>query len=192
MFDLKGNGVSFSNVSRSQVRFDVNQDGLLDRVGWIKGKDDAVLALDRNGNGKVDGPSEISFLADLLGARSDMEGLLGLDSDRDGFLTAGDATFGDFMLWQDRNGNGLSERGELISLSDAGITSIGLEILDRAALDGGREASQILGRSTVIFADGREIDAYDVALDTRIAKTPGCGCGGSSEAPFMVDIFSLL
>lgn len=192
ILDLKGDGVAFSKALRSKAWFDVDQDGVMDRVSWIKGKDDAILVFDRNGNGKVDGASEISFLDDLAGARSDMEGLLGLDSNRDGFLTAADDSFNDFMLWRDRNGNGVSEKKELISLEQAGVTSIGLEILDRRELDGGREASQVLGRSTVTFADGSEIDAYDVALDTRISRSPVCGCSGSNDAPFIVDIFSLL
>ena len=191
VFDLKGNGVSFSDISKSKVRFDVNHDGALDRVGWIKGNDDLILALDRNGNGKVDGPSEISFLGDLAGAKSDMEGLLGLDSNRDGFLTAEDGSFDGFMLWNDRNGNGISEKNELVTLHEAGVTSIGLEIFDRAGLDAGKTESQVLGRSTVTFANGAEITAYDVALDTRISQVHSCGCSGASEAPAM-DVFSLL
>ena len=185
ILDLKGNGVAFSDASKSKVRFDVDQDGRLDSVGWTKAKDDVILVLDRNGNGKVDGPSEISFLTDLAGAKSDMEGLLGLDSNHDGFLTAADASFGDFLLWSDRNKNGVSDRGELVSLEKAGIVSIGLEIFDRVDLDGGKDASQILGKSTVTFANGTQISAYDVALQTLIAQPPSCGCGGSGEAPFI-------
>jgi hypothetical protein len=192
ILDLKGNGVSFSDISKSKVRFDVNHDGALDQVGWIKGNDDLILALDRNGNGKVDGPSEISFLGDLAGAKSDMEGLLGLDSNRDGFLTSADDSFDDFVLWNDRNGNGISEKNELQSLNEAGITVIGLEIFDRVGLDGGKTESQILGRSTVTFSDGREVTAYDVALDTRLAPAQDCGCGGADKAPLLADIFSLL
>lgn len=171
VLDLKGNGVAFSDISKSKVRFDVNHDGALDRVGWIKGNDDLILALDRNGNGKVDGPSEISFLADFAGAKSDMEGLLGFDSNRDGFLTSADASFHDFMLWNDRNGNGISEKNELVSLQEAGVTSISLEIFDRVDLDGGKAQSQILGRSTVMFSDGSEVRAYDVALHSVSSGT---------------------
>ena len=192
ILDLKGDGVDFSDITRSRVRFDVDQDGRLDRVGWIAGRDDVLLVFDRNGNHKADGPSEISFLADLPGARSDMEGLLGLDSDGDGFLTRADSAFGDFMLWQDRNGNGRSDRGELVSLKEAGIASLSLEIFDRVALNGGLETSQILGRSTVTFENGRTVDAFDAALDIQLARPPSCGCGGSNNALVMADTFSML
>lgn len=178
--------MNFSDISSSRVRFDVDQDGRLDRVGWVAGRDDVILVFDRNDNHKVDGPSEISFLSDLAGARSDMEGLLGLDSNGDGFFTKADAEFRDFMLWQDRNGNGKSDHGELVSLKEAGITSISLEIFDRAPLNGGLEASQILGRSTVTFADGREVDAYDVALDIQLSRPPNCGCSASVAADLTV------
>ena len=42
------------------VAFDVNGDGVLDRVGWtVPGASLGFLALDRNGNGTVDGVGEL-------------------------------------------------------------------------------------------------------------------------------------
>jgi len=41
-------------------------------------------------------------------------------------LDANDADFGKFAVWQDANSNGVAEAGEVTSLADAGISSIGL------------------------------------------------------------------
>lgn len=175
ILDLLGDGINLIETSKSKVEFDIDGDGAKERVAWFKGRDDAMLVLDRNGNGRVDGPSEISFLADLLGAASDLEGLLAFDSDHDGALTMNDPVFASLLVWKDRNHDGKSDKGELSSLSDVGIEKISLEIFGRSKLDPALEESQVLGRAKVVFADGRVGTAYDVALD-RDPILSSCGC----------------
>lgn len=158
VLDLDNSGIRQSPVS---VQFDVDGDGIKDDTGWIS-RGQGLLALDRNGNGVIDNGTEISFANDLPGASTDLEGLAAYDSNGDGVLDVRDARFGDFVVWQDRNENGVSEAGELCSLSDAGIVSIALHGTPAAPSDEGGQA--ILALSTFTRADGTSAAVGDVAL----------------------------
>lgn len=58
---------------------------------------------------------------------SDLDGLRRqFDSNEDGVLSDFDLDFGKFGVWQDANGDGMQDPGELLSLTDLGITSINL------------------------------------------------------------------
>ena len=125
VFDFDGDGKSLTEIADNKVRFDMNGDGIADKTGWIE-QGDAFLALDRNGNGKIDDIKEISFVADKEGAKTDLEGLAAFDSNGDGKLSGDDARFAEFRLWFDNNGNGQTDAGELLSLAQAGVVSVSL------------------------------------------------------------------
>jgi hypothetical protein len=149
-------------------------DGIKDRLGWV-GRDDGILALDRNGNGRIDDFSEMSFVHDFLGAATDLEGLFAYDSNGDGLLTADDQRFAEFLIWRDSNGNGKSEKHELFTLNDLGIASIALERNTINSLRPNDEANQILGTSTFQTSDGDTGQVGDVALFVAL-RGPDCGC----------------
>lgn len=125
VLDLDGNGAALVSLADSKTRFDMNGDGVADKTGWIA-TGDALLALDRNGNGTVDDIDEISFVKDKAGAKTDLEGLAAFDSNADGKLDGSDARFVEFRAWRDANSNGVTDAGELLSLAQAGIVSISL------------------------------------------------------------------
>jgi hypothetical protein len=150
-----------------------------ERVGWVGG-DDGILALDRNGNGRIDDFSEISFRADFLGAGTDLEGLYAYDTDHDGFLTAADARFSEFVVWRDVNANGHSERREMFSLEDLGIVSISRERSDVAPLDRNAGANQVVATSSFTTADGALHRLGDVALFADLVM-PTWSPGGQFE-----------
>lgn len=83
--------------------------------------------------------------------------------------------FDDFVIWVDRNSNGKSEKKELFSLDDLGITGIGLERSNLALLNPGQPTEQILGTSMFTTANGRSETVGDLALYSN--WTPDCGCG---------------
>ncbi|WP_296201287.1 cadherin domain-containing protein [Sphingorhabdus sp.] len=127
ILDLDGDGVEMVDLENSQVLFDMNLDGTRDQTGWV-GADDGLLVLDRNGNGIIDDAREISFAADDEQALTDLEGLRFWDTNKNGFLEAGDDDFGRFQIWRDLNQNGISETNELFSLSALGIKSLNLTL----------------------------------------------------------------
>jgi VCBS repeat-containing protein len=162
--DLDGDGVEFVS-SGAGVAFDYNGDGSPENTAWV-GRDDGLLAIDRNGNGRVDDGSEIVFARDGL---TDLEGLAAdHDSNGDGVLDANDADFAKFGVWQDANGNGVSDAGEFQSLSDAGIASIGLVSDGNAYTAAGGDVA-VSGEATYTRTDGTTGKLADVAFNTRTA-----------------------
>jgi Ca2+-binding RTX toxin-like protein len=168
VLDLDGDGVKLTDVEHSRARFDVDGDGDVEKIGWMDAGD-GMLVLDRDGDGRISGFAEISFVQDFLGADTDLEGLYAYDSDGDGFLTAADERFGEFQIWVDGNGNGHSEAKELFSLAELGIARLNLETLQRPAADSGRDA-QIVGLSFFERADGTRGELADVAF--RVEEGP--------------------
>ncbi|WOF43891.1 cadherin domain-containing protein [Sphingopyxis indica] len=127
MFDLDGDGIELVGYENSAVAFDMDLDGIADRTGWV-GADDGMLVIDRNGNGTIDDASEISFVGDAPGAATDLEGLRAYDTDKDGYFDTGDVDFGNFLIWRDVNQDGVSQAGELKSLTEWGIRAINLSM----------------------------------------------------------------
>jgi Ca2+-binding RTX toxin-like protein len=125
VFDYDGDGAGLVAMADSSTLFDMNSDGIADKTGWIE-QGDALLSLDRNGNGLIDNISEISFIGDKAGAKTDLEGLSAFDSNADGLLNGEDDRFVEFKLWFDGNANGKTDAGELLSLAEAGVSSIDL------------------------------------------------------------------
>jgi Ca2+-binding RTX toxin-like protein len=165
VLDLDNSGIRSTPITAS---FDIDGDGIRDHTAWISGGQ-AFLALDRNRNGSIDNGAEISFLNDLPGATTDLEGLAAYDSNKDGIFDARDARFGEFLVWQDRNENGISEAGELKSLLEMGIASISLSITKATPSDEGGQA--ILGTSTFTRSDGTTGAVGDIALRWDQANT---------------------
>lgn len=125
ILDLDGNGVKTVSAADSNARYDLDGDGLADDTSWI-GNTEGFLFLDRDGNGTVTNAGEFSFIDDVAGAKSDLEGLRAFDSNKDGILSSLDAKFAEFKVWQDRDGDGAAEDGEILSLTQANVRSIKL------------------------------------------------------------------
>jgi len=162
ILDLDGDGVDMRSIKKARAAFDMDGDGRADDTGWL-GKGDGFLALDRNGNGKIDDIGELSFLTDKAGATSDLDGLSAFDSNKDGKLDSSDARFGEFRVWTDGNGNGVTDEGELITLDQAGVAKIGLA---RHAVEGRHKIGENIVVNTAIFErkDGSVSTVGDVAL----------------------------
>jgi T1SS-143 domain-containing protein len=158
VFDLDGDGVELLGV-HDGVLFDMGADGVLDQTGWI-GCDDGFLALDKNNDGMINDQSEL--FGDVLDNGFDI--LSAYDSDGNGVIDSGDDIWADLMVWQDRNINGLSDSGELYSLSDAGIVSIAL---DSQETDYGTDGSWVGLESTYTKVDGSVGIIADVWFETK-------------------------
>lgn len=119
VLDLDGDGVETRPRSLG-VYYDLNADGFAERTGWVS-SDDGLLARDINSDGKIE-------TTELFGnaTTSGFTALSALDSNSDGVIDNLDASFGDLRIWRDLNQNGVSDTGELTTLSAHGIASINL------------------------------------------------------------------
>ena len=70
-----------------------------------------------------------------------------------------------FGVWQDANGNGITDAGEYRSLSDAGIVSIGL-VSDGIGYSAANGDVSVAGQSTYTKADGTAGVVADAAFST--------------------------
>lgn len=156
VLDIAGNGFSTSGLSRP-VLFDLDGDGRRDQISVPTG-DDALLAWDRNGNGRIDNGREL--FGDQHGAANGFAELGKFDDNQDGRIDAADAIFDQLLLRFDAQG-----RQSTQSLSQAGVSTIYLEARDvKIALGAYDEIAQ-LGRFE--FADGRSGQAADLLLAQR-------------------------
>jgi hypothetical protein len=154
MIDLNGDGINTTNPWLHSVNFDITGDGKQDRVAWNTG-DDAFLAIDRNGNGKIDGVDE------LFGGLERGQGfakLSELDGNGDGKVDNLDVRFSELLLWQDKNADGFTDAGELLNASNAGLTSISTDYKSQEVFQNGN----LLGEVSTAVWRGREVDAVDV------------------------------
>jgi uncharacterized membrane protein YgcG len=165
ILDLGGDGfdVSFSGTAR----FDMDGDGFRERVGWADAQD-ALLVLDLNadgsrgaGDGKIDQAKEVVLslwgdagMTDMeaLAKARDANGQLMFDTNGDGKLTAADAAWSEFRVWQDADQDGVTDAGELKTLDQMGFTEIGLTYDDGAGCketNGDTETEIFLQRQNV-------------------------------------------
>ncbi|MGY3496334.1 calcium-binding protein [Bradyrhizobium sp. USDA 4502] len=122
VLDLDGDGIQLSTLAGSAVHFDFGGDGFSERTGWVSAND-GILAIDANDNGTIDNGLEL-FGSTIQDGFAILEKL---DTNQDGKIDAQDADFGKLRVWRDLNQDGVSDAGELQSLSSAGITSISLQ-----------------------------------------------------------------
>ena len=172
--DVDRNGYHLTSLSDG-VRFDLDADGVPELVSWTQASsEDAFLALDRNGNGRVDDGSELFgnhtpayptgagiTAANGFEALRFLENPLYGRSERNQIVNAADGFFMRLLLWTDRNHNGISEPDELRSVADAGVHEISTDYKEARRRDGfGNEFRQ---RAKVSWGNGESF-AYDVWL----------------------------
>lgn len=171
VLDLNGDGLDLISLSNSNVTFDQNGDGVLDHTGYV-GPNDGLLVYDRNRNGVIDNGGEISFVGDKQGAKTDLEGLAGFDTDGDGLLTANDPRFAELQLWQDRNQDGISQADELRTLEEAGIVSLNLHGVSTGQTIENTDGNIIFNTSQFTRRDGSAGLLGDVALAFLAGSQP--------------------
>lgn len=147
VIDLGATGIELHSLENG-VYFDLDNNGFSERTAWI-GTEDGFLALDRDGNGRIDNGGELFgdqvILENGEKSSSGFGALAELDENEDKVIDSADAGYGRLQVWVDRNHNGVSESNELKTLAELGICSISL--------------------------DHREISFIDDETGTRIAET---------------------
>lgn len=172
VFDLNGDGFRLVGPE-SGVQFDLNDSGTPVSTGWVAGADDAFLVRDVNGNGRVDSGAELFGSATRLKngnrALNGFEAMKDLDENQDGVLDDRDYEWRYLRLWIDRNMNGRSEKGEIVTLRRAGLVSIDLAYVEMMEVD--QYGNQTRQRSTFRRRIGKQTvprQVIDVWFNTLV------------------------
>ena len=153
--DMDGDGIELLSLFDSSAMFDLDADGFAELTGWVS-SDDALLAIDLNGNGEIDDINELFGNATTDGFIE----LSAYDSNSDGLITSADTQFGDILVWQDANENGISvDSTELKTLTEAGIAAIDLNYTSVNQTNAGHDVTSV---SNVALTAGGTRDIADV------------------------------
>jgi hypothetical protein len=171
LLDLSGTGFQLTDALHG-VSFDLAGLGHRSMVGWTApGANNVFLIFDRNSNGVVDDGKELFGTATPQpdpvppASRNGYAALAAFDVNGDSQITAADPIYYDLRLWRDTNHNGISDPGELMTLRDAGVTSVGLDYKESPRRDPAGNAFRYRARVTIVDKTGTHTRwSYDVFL----------------------------
>ncbi len=141
------------------VKFDIDGDGKLDAISWPLKASNAFIVLDRDGNGKIESVHEL-FGNNTVGpdgkkAANGFEALAKYDLNKDGVIDAKDVVYSELRLWKDFNRNGVTDAGELFTLTSHKITTVDLVYKNGYEID--RHGNETRERSVIkMMVDGVE------------------------------------
>nr|WP_318384901.1 calcium-binding protein [uncultured Enterobacter sp.] len=183
--DLSGNekiDTTEVNDKKTPVWFDHNKDGLKEQTGWIT-NGDGLLARDLNNDGVINNGGELfgEFTLTESGERAyeGIEALTDLDENHDNRIDRNDSAWSSLTVWRDSNTNAITEEGELLSMAQAGISTISLDARSNYTdLGNGNiiyqetTAESDEGKSILIADVNYAVDYYNRIQDSSIKITP--------------------
>jgi hypothetical protein len=117
-----------------------------------------ILVWDPKGTGKITSGRQLFGSATFWVLYGDgYEALASLDDDRNGWLT--EKELAGISVWQDRNGNGKSDPGEVRAVASLAITGIRTTPTSRAGV--------LTAADGIRFRDGRTIPTFDWIAHTH-------------------------
>jgi len=186
IIDVKNQGFHLTSMAGG-VKFTFGENLL--QTSWTDPSySNAWLALDRNGNGKIDNATELFSEFTPQPSSSQPNGYKALavfDDPRNGGngngrIDPGDAVWPSLRLWIDSNHNGISEPSELISLTEAGIFSIDLNYALSTMTDQFGNVFRYVAQVQDQY--GRQDPlCYDVLLMTQVPGLATATSGQSAE-----------
>lgn len=178
MIDLPGIvGTDLESLQKQRVpRFDVDGDGFREATQWIEPAD-AILGIDRSGNGLIDNGSEIFNASDTPFDQHGLASLAYFDANQDGLITSLDPAFSQLRLWIDLDGDGSAGQLEVFDLwmhsvatKTSSTTDPKLASMVVTAVD--------LANARLQFADGgsaniKELDLLAHTQGVKLSVDPG-------------------
>jgi hypothetical protein len=134
IIDTDGSGFHLTSTGNG-VQFDFLGDGKSIWISWTQGTStNGWGVLDRNGNGIIDSGKEMFGNITDQPPSDDPNGFRALavfdqpseGGNDDGVIDAQDAVWPHLQVWVDKNHDGISQKDELFSLEDVGISAIRL------------------------------------------------------------------
>ncbi|MBX3290508.1 MAG: putative metal-binding motif-containing protein [Acidobacteria bacterium] len=173
VLDIQGDGFNMTDgASGVDFKPDASTDPI--RTAWTGiNSDDALLVLDRNGNGLIDDGTELfgcstpqpipppgqignGFIA--LAEYDKLEN----GGNGDGLISRHDRIFRRLRLWQDTNHDGISQSSELKTLPSLGVAMIGLDYLESERRDA--HGNLFKYRSRVRGSNGAQLGRWAVDI----------------------------
>jgi len=134
------------------VRFDLDGDGVVERRAWLK-PTTGLLVWDGDGDGRITSGRELfGSVTWWLFFSNGYRALDMLDDNRDGSLAGGELR--GISVWFDRDCDGESDSGEVVSLESLGIVAIGTRPT-------GRDGKMPMDSAGIRLRDGRTLPSYD-------------------------------
>jgi hypothetical protein len=153
VFGLKG-GTSLGDLLLPErtVKFDLDGDGIVELRSWIK-PTTGLLAWDTDRDGRITSGRELfGSVTGWLFFSNGYRAMDVLDDNRDGFLTAGELK--GISVWFDRDSDGQSDAGEVVSVESLGIAAV-------ATRPTGRDGRSPMHNAGIRFKNGRTVPTYD-------------------------------
>lgn len=151
VINLDGAGV---RLTGQQKAFDLDGNGVSEMISSLA-EGSAWLAVDRNGNGKIDNGTE------LFGPKtgSGFGELAALDRDASGWVDSGDAAYANLGLW---------DGSKFTSLAQAGIGALSVDAMDTPfrLYANGAEAGQVKQTAVYLREDGTPGAVQEIDLRT--------------------------
>ncbi|MBN9417520.1 MAG: hypothetical protein J0I12_18875 [Candidatus Eremiobacteraeota bacterium] len=129
ILDLNGdNKLDVTGADGGKINFNLFGNGTNVKTEWLKaGTEDGLLVSDFDGDGKIDSGRELMRTTGVNGEQGKYKGgwdkLSQLfDKNKDGKVSGDELN--ELQVWVDKNGDGISDEGELRSVKDLGISQI--------------------------------------------------------------------
>ena len=141
-----------ADAGEDPARFDLDGDGIIEERPWIK-PTTGLLAWDADRDGRITSGRELfGSVTWWLFFSNGYRAMDMLDDNRDGSLTAGELK--GLCVWFDRDWDGQSDDGEVVSVESLGIAAI-------ATRPTGRDGQSPMHSAGIRFKDGRTVPTYD-------------------------------
>jgi hypothetical protein len=138
--------------SRRTVVFDLDGTGRPQQYSWVRA-DTAFLVLDMGNTGRITSGHQLFGSVSFNMFWSDgYRALDALDDNRDGVLR--ESELAGLAVWFDRNQDGVSEPGEVVPITKAGIAAI-------SARSTGSDGDSLMNSTGLTMSDGRVLPTYD-------------------------------